>query len=258
MKRLTLISIFIFWAIIVSVLAAGMIVGNKSSVLTASSPAVLGGTVLTIDEVAKDNSVSDCWSIIDNKVYNLTDFLNIHSGGVGAILPYCGKDGTNAFNTKDSNPAKSHRQGDLSILQNYYVGDLGQSINAVTTATSSQNVRQNQAFPSVNNTGGNITLTAAEVAKHNSRTDCWSIISGKVYNVTSFLPSHPGGVAAILPFCGKDATQAFNVSVPHSQNAHNILASYYVGDLNQSVSSQSVQSSSNPVTTPSFRGEGDD
>lgn len=45
-----------------------------------------------------------------------------------------------------------------------------------------------------------------EVSKHNSRDDCWVIVHGEAYDVTEFLPEHPGGPAIILKYAGKDAT----------------------------------------------------
>ncbi|KAJ5927748.1 hypothetical protein N7466_006704 [Penicillium verhagenii] len=51
---------------------------------------------------------------------------------------------------------------------------------------------------------------AAEVAKHNTRESCWVILYGKVYDVTDFLSSHPGGAKIILKLAGKDATEEYD------------------------------------------------
>jgi len=52
-------------------------------------------------------------------------------------------------------------------------------------------------------------LSGQEVEKHNNKDDCWVIIHGKAYDVTEFLPEHPGGPKIILKYAGKDATETY-------------------------------------------------
>ncbi|KAK9474649.1 FMN-dependent dehydrogenase-domain-containing protein [Dipodascopsis tothii] len=52
-------------------------------------------------------------------------------------------------------------------------------------------------------------LTGAEIASHNSKESCWVVVHGKCYDVTEFLPEHPGGQKIILKYAGKDATKEF-------------------------------------------------
>lgn len=80
------------------------------------------------------------------------------------------------------------------------------------------------------------TYTAGEVAAHSSSSDCWLIINNTVYDVTSFLADHPGGASTILPYCGKEASQAFATQDRgsrggHSSNATSMLATYKIGSL---------------------------
>merc|ERR1719181_667046 len=62
--------------------------------------------------------------------------------------------------------------------------------------------------------GGGGGFTVEEVAKHNTKNDCWVILSGQVLDVTNFLSQHPGGELAILTFAGKDATEEFDMIHP--------------------------------------------
>ena len=54
-------------------------------------------------------------------------------------------------------------------------------------------------------------LSMEEVAKHNKESDCWVVLAGMVYDVTEFLPDHPGGKRAITLYAGKDATEEFDM-----------------------------------------------
>ncbi|TPX34528.1 hypothetical protein SmJEL517_g02926 [Synchytrium microbalum] len=71
------------------------------------------------------------------------------------------------------------------------------------------------------------------VARHNTEDDCWVVIDGKVYDVTDYLESHPGGKRILMSVAGKDATAQF----ANFHNVPNILANYakklYIGDLDQ-------------------------
>ena len=53
-------------------------------------------------------------------------------------------------------------------------------------------------------------LTMAEVRRHNTATDCWLVLNGKVYDLTKFHRAHPGGAKLILDAAGFDASKPFN------------------------------------------------
>jgi cytochrome b involved in lipid metabolism len=78
------------------------------------------------------------------------------------------------------------------------------------------------------------TYTLSDVSAHSTADSCWMAIDGKVYDVTTFIPNHPGG-SAMLAGCGKDASDYYNTKGgrgrPHSSNAQALLQQYYIGDL---------------------------
>jgi cytochrome b involved in lipid metabolism len=57
-------------------------------------------------QVKANNSAASCWSVIDGYVYNLTNWINSHPGGSGAILYLCGIDGTSAFKSQHENQSR--------------------------------------------------------------------------------------------------------------------------------------------------------
>ena len=54
-------------------------------------------------------------------------------------------------------------------------------------------------------------FSLADIAKHNTKEDCWVGVNGMALNVTDFLENHPGGPKAILLYAGKDASEEFNM-----------------------------------------------
>lgn len=77
--------------------------------------------VLTLADVETHATEDSCYTVIDEKVYDLTEWIARHPGGARAILSICGTDGTAAF-------ARQHGASEhaAEALTSYYIGDLAQ------------------------------------------------------------------------------------------------------------------------------------
>mmetsp|Transcript_3690 Transcript_3690/g.11574 ORF Transcript_3690/g.11574 Transcript_3690/m.11574 type:complete len:1144 (-) Transcript_3690:85-3516(-) len=53
-------------------------------------------------------------------------------------------------------------------------------------------------------------VSAAELATHNTKADCWIAAYGDVYDFTDFVEEHPGGEDTILDHAGSDGTEVFD------------------------------------------------
>lgn len=74
-------------------------------------------------------------------------------------------------------------------------------------------------------------VTLAQVATHSSRSSCWSAINGSVYDLTSWIPNHPGGEQTILSLCGINGSAGYNNQHGGSSKPANILFGFKVGTL---------------------------
>ncbi len=82
-----------------------------------------------------------------------------------------------------------------------------------------------------NTTADKTTYTLADIAKHSNQSDCWFAINGKVLDVTTFIPMHPGG-NVIVDGCGKDASDYFNGVNAHMEPVVESLKSKFtIGSL---------------------------
>lgn len=54
-------------------------------------------TRVTKEEVKQHRTKDDAWTIINNKVYNITPYINFHPGGADEIMKGAGRDGTTLF-----------------------------------------------------------------------------------------------------------------------------------------------------------------
>jgi cytochrome b involved in lipid metabolism len=51
------------------------------------------------------------------------------------------------------------------------------------------------------------------LAEH-KKEDIWMALNGMVYNITAYIPFHPGGEKELLRGAGKDGTKLFNATHP--------------------------------------------
>jgi len=94
---------------------------TATATATPTPKATAEPTGYTMEKVKANNTASSCWSVIRGKVYDLTNWINSHPGGSGAIRGLCGTDGSAEFSAKhqgQSNPE--------SRLTSYLLGPLAQ------------------------------------------------------------------------------------------------------------------------------------
>ena len=126
----------------------------------------------------------------------------------------------------------SKSTGALTATTTYTITCTG-SVTASKTAT----VTVGAAPVACGSPGG--VCTAAQVATHNSKTNCWVIYGGNYHIVTSYVNQHDGGSGAFTSStCGRDITAYMNGSSnagttvgknAHKQSSYTLLNSFKVG-----------------------------
>ncbi|KAH8827964.1 fumarate reductase [Flagelloscypha sp. PMI_526] len=89
------------------------------------------------------------------------------------------------------------------------LGAIASQVGASAPSAPSTTAPSAPSTPASSGSAG--SYSKEEVAKHNTKDDCWVIIDGQVLNVTEFLGDHPGGEKAILLYAGRDATEEFDM-----------------------------------------------
>lgn len=73
--------------------------------------------------------------------------------------------------------------------------------------------------------------TLEEVAQHATPESCWIVVDQTVYDVTDWIPQHPGGADRIIPLCGTDATSAFGAQHGDAPQPNQQLGRFELGPL---------------------------
>jgi len=117
----------------------------------------------------------------------------------------------------------------IFILGLAYIVYAGRPVNNVKLANQSAN---NQASSTeLVNQGSVNYFSLTEVAGHSSSSDCWSVVGGSVYDLSSWVSRHPGGAKAIISMCGRDSSDSFNNQHGSSKKAKAALILLKIGEL---------------------------
>ena len=76
-------------------------------------------------------------------------------------------------------------------------------------------------------------ISMKELQDHVTRNSCWICVDGFVYDVTEWLPKHPGGELVIINAAGLDVTDIFNAY--HPSQVRRMLKQYMIGRVEEYV-----------------------
>ncbi|GLV41540.1 uncharacterized protein CBL_06769 [Carabus blaptoides fortunei] len=79
---------------------------------------IVSSEFITLDEVAWHDIETDCWIVIYDRVYDVTEFFNEHPGGREVLLEYAGRDATIAFR------GVGHSMAAIKALDRFLIGEL--------------------------------------------------------------------------------------------------------------------------------------
>ena len=104
--------------------AIGLVVWNESQPETEPAASSLAGSSsensFTLGQIVEHGDATSCWTTIEGKVYDLTEYIEKHPGGSKSILAICGEDGTGPFN---SMPGSVMAAAKLALAK-FVIGDL--------------------------------------------------------------------------------------------------------------------------------------
>lgn len=92
---------------------------TTTSVATPTPTPTVTQSGYTMADVRANSTRAKCWTVIDKKVYDLTNWISAHPGREAPILFLCGKDGTNSFKAQHANESNP-----MARLASFLIGPL--------------------------------------------------------------------------------------------------------------------------------------
>ena len=120
MKWVVVIASAIFWLVMGAIWSfAGWAPQTASAIAAAAE-----GSIFTAAQIAEHAGTQSCWVIIKGRIYDVTEYVDIHPADPDTILKYCGKDATKGWETKDRKRARPHSPEAERQLEDYFIGTV--------------------------------------------------------------------------------------------------------------------------------------
>ncbi len=78
----------------------------------------------TLEEVAQHDRLKDCWTVIDNVVYDITPAVKKHPGSKTALEMACGRTASVLFKTRPMGSGTNHSAEAWAQLEKLRIGEL--------------------------------------------------------------------------------------------------------------------------------------
>ena len=116
-KHLSLVAIGLFAALLIGFVAYTQLQNAPS----ANQPTVgeSATATYTLTQIAEHKTPTDCWTIVNNGVYDLTSWISKHPGGDQSILSMCGIDASAAYTGQHGGQGKPER-----VLASFLIGSV--------------------------------------------------------------------------------------------------------------------------------------
>jgi len=89
-----------------------------------SEPVAPAPVLYSLELVAEHATAEDCWSIVGDSVYDLTDWIAAHPGGAQRIISMCGNDSTSDYENQHAGQRSA-----TATLDRYVIGTLGEPVS---------------------------------------------------------------------------------------------------------------------------------
>jgi len=122
MKKLVYTAFIAFWTAIATLLSVHALTPDAPTETRHSTPPAFGPTPYTLEQVARHDTLEDCWMAIEGVVYNFTDYVPRHPAPPSVLEPWCGTEATEGMRTKGY--GADHSQRAWEMAKNYRIGVL--------------------------------------------------------------------------------------------------------------------------------------